>query len=811
MKEPNSFKCNYINHKNDSSNSYELYYCDGCDILICSQCLGEHNSKNENLNHKSELLNTILKTIDKKRKELEEQPYMNDKNIINLKSNKNDNFMENKVKQYMDLCNELNNYYRNQYSEYRKNFLEMEKLKDNFRKKVEKNPMLLLRDADQDIDNINKIYEGLIQKEKNINQLFNLTSNLLNEGNIERNILNFRYEKIDDSRFTISSRIKPNNQLFKSIVVRKEKDETQNKENNNDLNSKKSLTNSNSNITENKNEMINKKITVKKPMFAIYPSTNKKDKTLTQNSNKIINKNNLEEKNENNKDIHDNKNNLDKKNYINNNIMKYNSKNIIINNINHDLNMKSIVDENKNIINKKGNFLTKYSNLSNEMFLSLKTERKNNKDSFLLNNNMSKNNYKKPKIQNNNLNKFYPNNNIFMVSNSSFISDFEEKKDNSNNNNNNNIKYSFKELIPNLKKDTIIYKKMNNIIKQNNLNENEKSQKNDEANHININENDLNETKYLFGISTYQKNYEKRLVVFEMKQNVKISIKLVKSSDIVHTEDFLYSEKFPYPYCRLVNINNKAYVIGGNKQDDFNDLGNNFCFQIYCQRNEEDSSLDKVICTPMKFTNYRHQSHCLLYSDKYKTIFVLSGHNQKKCEYAKINEKGCITEWEELLPLKEPREDCLGFLFNEKYIFLIGGKKYEENNNYEVFDFSSLYENRRPMWKHYRIEYNFINKNLFDSKGSGIIEYKNKIYILGGYNNSKEVSSWKITFSTFKDEININRIESFSMNSFENISKSKGYSFLGEPKFINFGNNYYNIGCGGRCKSISKKILDNGD
>ena len=180
MKENNSFKCNYINHKNNSSNSGELNYCNVCDILICSQCLIDHNSKNENLIHKTELLNSILEAISKKRKELEEQPYMNDKSIMNLKSNENGNFMENKVNQFLILCNELNNCYRNQYSEFWKNFLELEKLKDNFGKKVKKNPILLLRDTPQDIDNINKIYKDLIQKEKNINYLFNTTSKLLN-------------------------------------------------------------------------------------------------------------------------------------------------------------------------------------------------------------------------------------------------------------------------------------------------------------------------------------------------------------------------------------------------------------------------------------------------------------------------------------------------------------------------------------------------------------------------------------------------------------------------------------------------------
>ena len=60
MKENNSFKCSYIYHKSNDSNSNELNYCKNCDLLICSQCLSEHNSKNGNLNHKTELLNIVF-------------------------------------------------------------------------------------------------------------------------------------------------------------------------------------------------------------------------------------------------------------------------------------------------------------------------------------------------------------------------------------------------------------------------------------------------------------------------------------------------------------------------------------------------------------------------------------------------------------------------------------------------------------------------------------------------------------------------------------------------------------------------------
>lgn len=840
MKEHISFECNYISHKSNNSNSLELYYCNSCNAFLCSQCLREHNTKNENSNHKTELLtkNNLLAITDKKRKELEEKPFMNNKSIINLNSNEKDKFMDNKVVQYMNLCNELNNYYRNRCSEFWNKFLELEKLKENFRNKIDKNPILLLRDKPQDIEIINKIYEDLIQKEKNINYLFNSTSNLLNEDNIKNNILNCKFEIIDNGKFTFPSISNSNLKLSKSIIVSREKEENQNKENIFDINNTKGAIKFNSNNTEIKNEMEKKNVSTRKPMFVIFPLTNINDKNLIKNSNKNLNKNNIEEKNIKANEIQENKNIIEEKKYLNSNIEKYNSNK---NNNNANQNKKKIEDDNKNIINKDENFLNKYSNKYSNLnqdgkLLSLKTERQKSKDSFQDKNFFNYSN-KIPKLENNNSNKLYPNN-LFTVSKSKIIPDYEEKK----NNTDSNINSSIKELLPNFMSNpksegiNTFGKKLQNFLMNDNKINSPKTQKfhlyqhrdllnhtkyTDEVNSgskdINQNllnknknyHNDLNEIKYLFGLSTYLKKFEKRLVVFEMKSKYNIAIKYIKSSDIVHTKEFLYSSNFPYPHCRLINKNNIAYVIGGDRQDDLSDLGNNFCFKIYYKINEKDSSLDKVICSQMKFTNYRHKSHCLLYSNNHKTIFVLSGHNQRKCEYTKVDEKDCITKWEELIPLREAREDCLGFLFNEQYIFLIGGNKFNNNNNYDMFDISSLYENRRPMWKNYIIQYNYINRNLFDSKGSGVIEYKSNIYILGGYNIRKEVSSWKISFSIFKDEVSISKIESFEMNSSEN--NSSGNSFLGDQRFINFGNYYFNIACGGICKYISKKILDKRD
>ena len=196
------------------------------------------------------------------------------------------------------------------------------------------------------------------------------------------------------------------------------------------------------------------------------------------------------------------------------------------------------------------------------------------------------------------------------------------------------------------------------------------------------------------------------------------------------------------------------------------------------------------------------------------SIFVLSGCGQTKCEYTKINEENEISEWKELYPLKNPRENPISFLLNDRYIFLIGGRKNLFNNNYDYYDFSLIMENKMSFWKNFSIKKTENNRLLFISKGSGIVEANNKIFVLGGYINNSDLKkyyknrnfmAWKINFGNLKNKI-IEKIEKFKENEFPKYKD--GFSFYGQQKFMLCDGYYVNITIGGKCECIPQWIFN---
>lgn len=777
-----SIKCCYINHKNSSSKNNNYYYCYDCKIIICSDCLNDHNIKIEYFNHRHESLKDIVDNIKKNKKDIEEQPYMTNINIIDMKSQKGTEDVNIQLKRFMEKCNNLNNFFRDKYTEYKKEYEDLEKEQKIFKEKITKNPLLLINfssEKDNNIIKIKNIYNNLIAKQKYINYIYESTCNLLTNNNNGKNTNNkIIYEKANINSIAIHG---INNSNSKNdIIIQKAKEESK-------INDCKNEGKKNEN--ENLNKEVNKSDNLKK-------ENKKEDKNLNIN-NKIENK-----KDENNKD-NENKNRSKRKIEENNIIMKnmeddqQNKKNMSKNNIGNVFGEFNLNEEKSIYINKKTN-----TNENNEIY----TNKQNNK---------------KVKIQNDISENYY----LTSLSNSTFINGSEEQKNNTDNHNNGNL--IINEITPYLPNNSYEYLKNNGIkdnfhknyqnillgnhIKNNSINNKNKiTQINKQKNIVSFVTNISNEIKYIYGISTYDIKIDKRLVVFESKPKEGGLVKYFSSQNIIQGKEFIHSRQFPYPYCRLINLNNEAYVIGGRKEDDIDYLGNNFCFKIYYINNGNYNGLGEIKCIPMKFTNFQHQSHSLLYSNLYKTIFVFSGHDQKKCEYAKIDDKREIKKWEELIPLREPRENALSFLLNEKYIFLVGGKieKDKIDNSYDMFDFSAIYENRPLIWKTIIIQFNEINKNMFESKGSGIINLKDMIYVFGGYNIKKEVMGWKISFSdSNKDKVKIiDTIEKFDMSPFEN--NNLGYSFCGDQKFINIGDFYFNIALGGICKFIPKNILN---
>ena len=263
---------------------------------------------------------------------------------------------------------------------------------------------------------------------------------------------------------------------------------------------------------------------------------------------------------------------------------------------------------------------------------------------------------------------------------------------------------------------------------------------------------------------------------------------------------------------KRININNNAFIIGGKSNWNIEE-GNNLVLRInYVNNNSEKNQFGEIICTPLINTKFSHHSHNLIYSEKYNTIFVLSGYEQYRCEFGTLDkEKKTIKEWKEFNHIRAPRKNAICFLLNEQYIFLIGGQ--EQNSfNYDVFDISSIFENDKPLiWKTYNFTINQFNKQIFDIQNPGIIYSSNNIFILG-CNKDKENINWKIEFTNDTDDKNIDNykritnISIFENNIFEEIERT--FYFYGQPLFIGYSNIFLNIDIFGGPILLPKSIFE---
>jgi len=435
-------------------------------------------------------------------------------------------------------------------------------------------------------------------------------------------------------------------------------------------------------------------------------------------------------------------------------------------------NNTKILDGNKNENAMKNSELfksdknTQYLN-NNHLFVYLnnKTKRNENKDSSI-DNSLSNQNCKKSKVQ-------------------------DTTPDNINTINNIPDKKAFECNLQYVQKNKELNEKNKKIL---NIN-------------INRNTNIVNNSmvlniKSIFGIQ----NNPLRLVIFELIPNSFSNIGYIGKNDYIFKKcDNL--PNFPFKNCRLLNVNyNEAFIIGGEDANNSENSGNKLCFKInYINDN---INKGKIICTKMESTIYEHQFHSLLYSKLYKILFVLSGSKQRGCEFSKINENGEINKWEQLVFLEEPRENCLSFLYNERYIFLVGGNGHQNNIiNYVKLDISILYEKRTIILENHDIEINDINKSLFASKELGVFIHGYNLYILGGcnLNEENEIKAWKISFEEFSRYKLFDKIENINLTYFE---KNKSLLPFLKDYLISTKNNHYFIACDGICKRIPKTMLN---
>lgn len=347
-----------------------------------------------------------------------------------------------------------------------------------------------------------------------------------------------------------------------------------------------------------------------------------------------------------------------------------------------------------------------------------------------------------------------------------------------------------------------------------------------ELNHFEHNEkkNNIFYPSFFINLNTHSNTDEKRdLILMDFEEDNKINLSKLNINPNCFENMKDYHKSFPFQNCRIININNSSYVIGGKLNDDIskisynNQLGIKNCYKLIYNKNKEKIKINKIASTI-----YEHHSHSLLYLEKYNSIVVCSGHRQKNCEYLNLQKNDKENKWENLYPLRKPRENAISFLFNEKYIFLIGGNDSNGNINedYDVLNYEICVNGQyQSYWK----TYSFKDMNLLGQKGSGIIYNDNEIFIFGGFNSQKKFLSWKINFVEDTEE-NKSIFIKGSIDKKYKISSVKlceeinnyilqknnknNYSFCGEQVFMNYKNFFVNISFGGQLSIIPNYLLN---
>ena len=370
----------------------------------------------------------------------------------------------------------------------------------------------------------------------------------------------------------------------------------------------------------------------------------------------------------------------------------------------------------------------------------------------------------------------------------------------------------------NLEEDDSSAIKSNHQLIENN-NDKNKRKKIEEIN--NFNHNNCNIPSFFINLNCQSPiDNNRKIILLDLTDSKTLKLQQLNIFPNNFTNPKDYNPSFPFQYCKIINIDNTAYITGGVLNDYFsklnynNELGEKKCYKIIYNPVKNEIIINKI---PSSI--FEHQSHSLLYSKRFNTIFQCSGHKQKNCEYLNLNEKEL--NWKRLHPLKQARENALAFLFNEKYIFLIGGKNQEGiiNEDYDVIDFEIFISNKvQNYWK----TYSFENKIILERLGCGIINKKNDVYILGGYNEKKEFCSWKINLVQDEDDESLIYIKEkfdgiYKINSVDICDKINNYfkkqkyinciCFCGQQNFFNYNGFFFNISLGGKLSIVPENLV----
>ena len=385
---------------------------------------------------------------------------------------------------------------------------------------------------------------------------------------------------------------------------------------------------------------------------------------------------------------------------------------------------------------------------------------------------------------------------------------------------------------------SIIFKKFNKTIQMYNSKNKNEEMKNDENFDNNTIFNEIDETKneidlvfnqsttnikkhLLFGLSSNDENRHLIALNSTIKNNY-YSIYHIDNKKLNYPQNFdkNYLNEFPYINCKIINLEKYSIIIGGRRKIDTL-IGNELCYKL-----EFDLEKNRINISQFPNTKYKHQEHCVIYCQNYNSIIVLSGNQQKMCEHFCLNDND---EWKKFPSLPTPRKNAICFLFNERYIFIFGGKLNEKKNNqdYNVIDLQKVMKNKFELWRTVNINNNENFYNICKLFHPGLINMDKVVYILG---SEKSHNIWKIQFKEtdndikseyynnyFEKEKNIeinyiescNNIKKFIKSDMNDLMIKNCLIFYGDEKFYKFDKKFINISYGGGIKYIREEDLKN--
>ena len=173
---------------------------------------------------------------------------------------------------------------------------------------------------------------------------------------------------------------------------------------------------------------------------------------------------------------------------------------------------------------------------------------------------------------------------------------------------------------------------------------------------------------FFINVNTQSIDDEKRnLILMDIIDENCINLRKIK----INPENFAnkkdYHKSFPFQNCRILNINNFSYIIGGKLNDNisrtkyYNELGVTDCYKLIYNRDNKEI---KIIKLPS--TIFEHHSHSLLYLQKFNLIVLCSGHKQRKCEFLSLENGAKGNKWEQLHSLRKPRENAISLKWRNK-------------------------------------------------------------------------------------------------------------------------------------------------